>query len=387
MFAVGSFIETFANTKAHLATGRFISGLGAGSTLVNSPLILNEIAFDEVKGFLGTLNQIFGNFGILLTQALGIWWANGHQWRYILFTGFTIALLNLLVSFGALETPKWLVKSNQTELARQHLTGLRHSDAFSEHQINDEIDRWVEEIGSTNSDGGNRNESASENSGLLSNSSNNKENSPITLWEYITSKEYRNSRLVATIVMLAQQLSGIPAIMFYGVTVISALLPQYSVIINCGISLLNLLFTSVSGALIDRVGRKALLLFSNTTMCICTFLMAIGIINDIAMLTVIAVFAFVSAFAIGMGPIPFLMISEVTQLNATTVAQSYGTAMNWIITVLIGYVFPSLNDAIGGYVFMIFTVFCGTTAVLVWRFFPETKGKKSYNEVWGIEDT
>ncbi|GMM34045.1 hypothetical protein DASC09_013700 [Saccharomycopsis crataegensis] len=377
MFFIGSILETFANEKSQLCIGRFISGIAAGCTLVNSPLMLNEIAYDEIKGMMGTMNQVFTNTGILFTQFIAIWLANGRQWRYILLTGACVAAFNILVSFLAVETPKWLIKNNQPELAERHLTYLRPKKRFSASDIKGEINEWIVEIGSIENSTSNVSPDEPAEAPV---------NKSIPLWKYITSSEYNKSKMVATIILAAQQLSGIPAIFFYGNSIVSTVLPQYSVLLNCMLSLTNIVFTMVAGLLIDRVGRKVLLMASNIFMFVSAVLMAVGIVKNIMVLAVVMVFLFVSFFAIGMGPIPFLIVAEVTQLNATTAAQSYGTAMNWIVTVVIGYVFPIVKSAIGGYVFLIFAGFLAITIVLVGLLFPETKGKRTYNEVWSIHE-
>lgn len=363
-FFIGSLLETFSNSRGQLYAGRLIVGLAAGASLVNSPLYLNEIATSDTKGFLGTFNQIFTNTGILFTQFLAIWLATFRKWRFILLVGVCIAAVNILLNYMAVESPKWLIKHGKMAEAQESLELLRRKTDNYENSIQIEINGWIEETG------GSENNERTE-----------------SLFNYLYKKEYRRSRMVATIILLAQQFSGVPAIMFYGVSVVSQVLPAQSLAINCIISIFNLVFTGVASLLIDRVGRKVLLLVSNTAMCICTLLMAVGLVKHFTGLTVAMVFIFISFFAIGMGPIPFLFTMEVTQLRATTPAQSYGTSMNWIATIVIGYVFPILNAKIGGYVFLIFTGCCFCATVLIILLFPETKGKATYNQVWNIENS
>lgn len=208
----------------------------------------------------------------------------------------------------------------------------------------------------------------------------------MSIWDYLISSEYFNSKLVVTIIMVGQQFCGINSIIFYGVSVLSALLPNYAVLLNCFISILNVAVTFLSATIVDKLGRKPLLLYSTTIMGGALVLVSLGILNSYSILTVVAIFTYICAFAIGLGPIPFLLISEVTQLPAASVAQSVGTVLNWLATFLVGYLFPVLNKWIGGYVFALFAVTCAATFVLIWKVVPETKGKKNYLQVWSIEE-
>lgn len=362
VYLLGSGLETFAGGVGMLGAGRHVAGIGAGGSLVNSPLILNEIARGDARGRLGTMNQVFVNLGIFLTQCLALKYAYGDQWRWLLFVGMLLAVCNLVLALLAVETPKWLVKKGRVADAKTVLAALRGND----ENVEAEIEEWQHEV-------------------VVSAELLGSEAPPPSFLSYLRSSEYSRSRNIAASVMSLQQLSGVPAIMFYGVNIISQILPDYAMAINCGLSFLNGAFTVVSGVYIDRVGRTMLLLISGSAMFAANGFLALGILQGFRAVAVTSIFVFISAFAVGMGPIPFLYISEVTQLQATTVAQSFGTGMNWVVTILIGWIFPVVSEAIGGYVFFIFAANCAVLVVLVWRYFPETKGKKGYAEVWNID--
>lgn len=376
IFLLGGLLEAFSNSKMSLAVGRLVSGLSAGAAIVNVPLLLNEIADHDTKGFLGSLNQFSVNIGILATQSFALFWANSEQWRNLLLGGFVIGIFIVAGLFFTVESPKWQVKRGSISAAKQTLAKLRPDGS----DIDWEVDQWLDEIkgrSSINSEGVSLLE---EGDAVLAVANNHQS---VSLLKYLADPQYFNSRLIVTIVMTGQQFLGVNSIVFYGVSVIAKLVgEEHSMALNCVISLLNVIVTFFSATLVDRLGRRPLLLGSMAGMGVSAFLISLGIVKSYAYLTIGATFLYICAFGVGVGPIPFLIISEVTQLQATGVAQSFGTVLNWLATFLVAYLFPILNDWIGGYVFCLFGILSVVYGSLVWMYFPETRGKKTYAQVW-----
>ena len=204
----------------------------------------------------------------------------------------------------------------------------------------------------------------------------------VTVVDYVTLPEYRNSLIASTGILVLQQFDGINSIIFYGVSVLVSIFPNHSIIINCLISLVNVIVTFISATIVDKLGRKPLLLLSVSFLGIATVLMGLGIIWTSSLLSIAGTFTYITFFAIGMGPIPFLLVGEVTQPIAKALAQSWGTSMNWIATFIVGYTFPVLKEWLGGSVYFIFTVMCCASVWFIKTKVPETKGKHSYQEVW-----
>lgn len=379
VFVIGSLVEVHANSVFGLALGRFISGLGAGCSIVVTPLLINEISPNGLKGFLGSMNQVAINLGILLTQVLAIKWANSYQWRYLLLVGSVLGALNFIFVLFVDESPKWLHRRGEVQQARHIANKLRGGDPLL---VEEEVRGWSsygEENSTTGVSG------IPEQDGLLSPGTD-RSKGTVSLFDYVKNSHYHKSLVVVSAIMMGQQFCGINSIIFYGVKTIRKILPEYAVIINCLISLGNAVVTFSAAPLIDRLGRIPCLLLSVTIMGISSILMAIGILQTISVISVIATFTYVGSFAVGLGPIPFLMVPEVTQVEARGAAQSYGTTINWIATFLVGYLFPIFDSYIGGYVYLIFAIICGLFGTFILHQVPETKGHKSYEEVWGIRD-
>ncbi|KAG7796206.1 hypothetical protein KL929_003397 [Ogataea haglerorum] len=365
-YTIGSYLEYGAQTYLSMLFGRFVSGLGAGCALVLVPLYINEIAPVSLRGVLGSMNQVSINLGILLAQVLAIWWATEMNWRLILGSGVVLAASTLLLSLLLLkESPKWLIL-NQGNEARglRILNRLRGNNTL---QCAQEVQIWKEEK--------KRHMQLIESNPSLK---------TLSFYTYLTNPNYRNSRIVSTVLMVGQQLAGINSIVFYGVKILTGLFPAHAVAINCLISLGNMLITFAASLFLDRVGRKPMLLASVAIMGVASASLSLGIISGNSALTLLGVFFYVGSFAIGCGPIPFLIISEFSQVEIKDLAQSWGTDCNWISCFAVGFLFPILNSCIGGYTFLLFAAVCACFYAFIYTTVPETKGKSTYAEVWGI---
>lgn len=374
VYFVGSSLNGISNTYQALLAGRFIAGVGAGSALVVTSLVINEIAPPLYKGFFGSMNQVSINVGILFTQLLALKWNNDNDWRFILFMAAAIALVNFFLVLSYMdESPMWLVNNDMSDQAFTVLHKLRGGEYSL---VRNEVNSWKQSSGVDVED-----------SSLLSGEEEPRPTSSgaVSLREYITSGEFNNSKIVALGILVFQQFCGINSIVFYGVSVLIAIFPTKAVLINCLISTVNLVVTFRSALLVDKWGRKPLLKISVTVMGIAAALLGFGIQTYNSYFSVIGTFVYIAFFAIGLGPIPFLLVGEVTQPKAKALAQSFGVSMNWIATFMVGYIFPVLrNSWLGGATFYIFTAMCALTYLFVERYVPETKGKNTYEEVWNV---
>lgn len=373
VFFVGSILNGLSNTYYELLLGRFVAGIGAGSAIVVTSLVINEIAPPQYKGFLGSMNQVAVNVGILFTQLLALFWCNDNDWRYLLFMGAVIAAVNfIIILLHVEELPMWLLNNGLNTQAFTVLHRLRGGEYTTART---EVNSW--KIGSSVVEEG---ALLAEEETLPSTSN----SGAVTLKEYLKSSEYYNSKLVATGILVLQQFCGVNSIIFYGVSVLIAIFPNQAIFINCMISTVNAVVTFASAPLVDKLGRKPLLLTSVTFMGILSAVMGFGIITTNSLLSIVGTFTYITFFAVGLGPIPFLLVGEVTQARAKALAQSWGVSMNWLATFVVGYLFPVLKSSwIGGGVYYIFTAMCALAYFFIKTYIPETKGKNTYEEVWG----
>lgn len=189
--------------------------------------------------------------------------------------------------------------------------------------------------------------------------------------------------------MASQQLTGINSIVMYGVSLLTSLLSSSSALLNIFVSLLNVVATTLFAPLSDnpRFGRKGCLLLSITVMGISSILLGIGIRAGIKVLSGICVLTFVLGFSIGLGPVPFILASEMVDVKGVSATQSWALAGNWIATFIVAQFFPVVNEALGkGIVYFVFAGLAAFFIVMVSWFVPETRGKKGMAEVWGYEN-
>jgi MFS family permease len=171
----------------------------------------------------------------------------------------------------------------------------------------------------------------------------------------------------------------------YGVSLLAGLLKSNSALLNLGVSAINIIVTAGCAPLVEKLGRKTCLLNSLAGMGICSLLLAIGIIKSFSILSAVAVLLFVSSFALGLGPIPFILSSELVGPEAVGATQSIALAANWIATFLVAQFFPMASAMLHGKVYFIFAALSAFSFMFISWYVPETKGKKNADEVWGRE--
>lgn len=190
--------------------------------------------------------------------------------------------------------------------------------------------------------------------------------------------------------MASQQLTGINSIVMYGISILTSLLSSSAALLNIFVSLINVIATFGFAPLSDnpRLGRKGCLLISIAGMGTSSILLGIGIRAGIKILSAICVLTFVLSFAFGLGPVPFMLASEMVDVKGVGATQSWALAGNWIATFLVAQFFPIVNEALGkGNAYFLFAGLGLLFFLLVSRFVPETRGKKGMAEVWGLDGT
>jgi len=325
---------------------RFIGGLGIGGSSVLGPMYIAEIAPAKWRGRLVGVFQFNVVFGILLAYfsnyLIGTMGFGDAEWRWKLGVSGIPAALFLLMLFGIPESPRWLVKKGRTNEAGDvlRLTGEENADQ--------ELKEIVESIGAEN----------------------------VTSDALFTAK-YRVPIFLAVTIGMFNQLSGINAILYYlnsifayaGFSKVSGDLQSVAV------GATNLLFTMIAMSVIDKLGRKTLLLVGSIGTCLSLAgVAAIFLTNRHHELLVWMLIGFIAFFAFSQGAVIWVYLSEVFPNRVRAKGQSLGSFSHWIMNALISWTFPLMAASSGGYPFAFFSAMMVLQFFLLLFFYPETKG-------------
>ncbi|RYP40448.1 hypothetical protein DL767_001684 [Monosporascus sp. MG133] len=392
-YIVGSIIEALAGSIAVMSIGRVLTGVGAGAATVIVPLYISEVAPPAERGMFGAMTQVSICVGIVLTQTLGYFLSYGSAWRWILGAGVIIAGLQLFGSLFVPESPSWLAAYRSVAQAKRTLQRIRGSD----YDISEEASAWGPDLGIQEEQeallGDSRQavpvDSSSRGAAGGNKPSGGKTDRNLGFFEVVRDPFYRPAILACVGAMVSQQLCGINSIIMYSVSLLRDLLPISSALLTIIVSAINLITTLACSPLPDKLGRKTCLLISIVGQGTSSLGLALSIMFGAKILSAVMVLLFVAFFAVGLGPVPFILASELVGQEAVGATQSWCLGASYIATFLVAQFFPiinvALNERLGGagWVYFIFTALAALCGLFVlWRV-PESKGKKDADEVWG----
>uniref|UniRef100_A0A8C1IKZ3 Solute carrier family 2, facilitated glucose transporter member 3-like n=2 Tax=Cyprinus carpio TaxID=7962 RepID=A0A8C1IKZ3_CYPCA len=336
-----------------IIVGRLVIGAFCGLCTGLTPMYVGEIAPTALRGAFGTLHQLGVVIGILIAQILGLEILLGSQslWPLLLALTAVPAVLQCVMLIFCPESPRYLlITLNQEEEARQVLTRLRgHSD------VEDDIREMKEEA--------------------LKMSMEKK----VSIPELFRNSAYRQPIIIAIILQLSQQLSGINAVIYYSTKIFRYAGITEAVYATIGVGAVNTLFTVISLFLVERAGRRTLHMVGLAGMTVCALLMTISLeilaTSPISVLAILAVFGFVASFEMGPGPIPWFIVAELFAQGPRPAAIAVAGCCNWTASFLVGLFFPKLLELCQAYVFIIFLILLIIFFVFTYFRVPETKGR------------
>jgi len=345
-----------AGSYQMLIAGRLVIGINAGLNAGLAPMYLAEISPTPLRGAIGTGYQLIITISILLAQVLGMVniLGNDSGWPWLLAITAVPAIFQIATLPFCPESPKYLLLDKDDEHgAEEALQWLRGTI-----EVHDEMDEMKQE---------------QEAMKLVP---------KVTLKEMLTNGSLRKPLIIAMMMMLAQQLSGINCAIFYSTAIFktAGLDDEASQSATLGMGTMNVAMTFVSLVLIEKLGRKTLMLIGLVFMALMTVLLLVSLLTFEAVpamsyVAIAAVILFVVGFATGPGSIPWFFVTELFAQSGRPTATSIAVAVNWTANFLVGVGFGPLNLILGPWVFAVFIGIQIFFIIYVWLAVPETKGR------------
>ncbi|CAN0896848.1 Probable polyol transporter 4 [Linum grandiflorum] len=362
VFQAGAIVMTFAPSFLILMVGRFLAGIGIGLGVMIAPVYIAEISPTVARGSLTSFPEIFINFGILLGYVSNYAFSglSVHiSWRVMLAVGILPSVFIGFALFIIPESPRWLVMQNRIDEARLVLT----KTIENEKEVEDRLGEILVAAGS-----GDKSEQKA-------------------VWrEMLTPSPVLRRMLVTGFgIQCFQQITGTDAIVYYSPEIFKAAGIEdksnlLAATVAVGVS--KTVFILVAILLIDKRGRKPLLYISTIGMTCCLFslgvvLAVLGGHGGIGIgLVILFVCANVAFFSVGIGPVCWVLTSEIFPLRLRAQAAALGAVGNRVCSGLVAMSFLSVSNAISvGGSFFLFSVISGLAVLFVYTLVPETKGK------------
>lgn len=303
VFGLGAIGASLAPATSWLIAARIVAGAAIGAASFVAPLYISEIAPVNIRGKLVSINQVALTCGIVISYLVDYAFAGAHAWRWIfVITVIPAAAFGVGLRFIP-DSPRWLAASGHLDEARAVLKKIRDPEKV-ESELNEIQDSVKQQKGS---------------------------------WSELLSPSLRTAMIVGVGLAIAQQVTGINTVIYYAPTIFKfAGLSSTSVALldSVGVGVINLVFTLVAMQLIDRTGRRPLLLVSLAGMTISLAVLGLafalpGLAGSLGWIAVVSLMVYVGSFAVGLGPVFWLVLSEIYPLRIRGRAMSVGTVANW----------------------------------------------------------
>ncbi|KAJ6606572.1 general substrate transporter [Mycena vulgaris] len=336
LVAAGAALMCVSASVGILGLGRVLVGVGSGIGLCVGPIYLAEIAPSKISGNVGVLTQLGIVVGIFFSNAIGLRFATPTQWRSGLFVSFAAAVAQFFLSSLMVESPAWLGGKGFVDRKKVVARRLWGEVPPATPALSSVEDPLLDELEA------HRDESIT----------------AFTVPQVLAARELRKPLAIVCFAMLSQQLS----VLYYSNDILSKSLPELGPYVSLGITIVNVLMTFPPIFLIERMGRRQLLTISTLGAISSLTLVGIGLNTGTVTLSSIAILTFVTSFATGLGPVPFVMIPE-----AVSALSSIALSLNWTANFIVGLVFLPLRNWLSageatkeGRVFYLFAValFC-----------------------------
>ena len=353
VFFVGSLICAFAPDTAVLVVARMFLGVAIGLASATAPVYISEVAPPDIRGRLVTFFQLAVTVGIVVAYVVGLAFDASEGWRWMLGLGAVPALALGIGMLNMPQSPRWLVMAGRDFEARAVLARMRSGDP-------DTIEQEIVEI---------KGEVAAKPGA----------------WSDLMHPTIKAALVVGVGLAILQQVSGINTVIYYAPTIVQFTGVESSsaaILASVAVGIVNVGMTLVAIRLLDRAGRRPLLLIGSAVMAMALSSLAIvfaaGAGSTVGSVVAIgALMLYVAAFAVSLGPIFWLLNAELYPLEVRSKAAAVGTMANWLFNFIVSLTFLLLIDALGrSGAFFFYAAICVLTFFFCKALVPETKGKR-----------
>jgi MFS transporter, SP family, arabinose:H+ symporter len=351
LFGVSAIGSAIPSNITQFTVARFVGGLGVGAASILSPLYITEMAPASIRGKLVSVYQLAIVSGILLiffvnmiVQNMGTEaWNINTGWRYMVGSEILPALLFFVAILFVPESPRWLMKENREKLAGDVLSMIHTLQRVEE--IKTEIKEALQQQKGT-------------------------------LRELFAGK-FRKTLIAGVLLAIFSQVQGINAIMYYAPVIFEELGTGRAYMQTVIIGIINLLFTFVAIRLVDRSGRRNLLLAGGAGMCLSLAMIGASFRFSFGgYFLLFFILAYVAFFAASYGPVTWVYISEIFPVKLRGLAISVATLALWVAVYLVTQFFPIMLENIGAaYTFWIYCAMSVLAFIFVHSSVYETKGR------------
>ena len=323
IFGLGALAVAFAPSVAFIILGRFLLGLGVGLASMIVPLYIAEIAPADRRGALVSLNQLMITIGILLSYIVGVIFTPIEGWRYMFGVALIPALILGIGMFSLPESPRWLFEHGRLDKARSVLGRSRSPE---------EVDQELQEMAGDKEPG--------------------RQQERVSYAELLA-PFVRPALIIGIGLAIFQQITGINTVIYYAPTILQGVGFSEGGAIAAtalGVGVVNVGFTILAVRIIDRAGRRPLLLIGLIGMIISLALLGVvfasggtgGCERRQGVLATVCLALYIASFAISLGPVFWLMISEIYPLRIRGTAMSVASIANWGSNFLVALIVPRL---------------------------------------------
>ncbi|RAI00661.1 MFS transporter [Acuticoccus sediminis] len=351
VFVAGSILSGAADGMEMLTLSRLLLGIAIGASSMAAPMFLAELAPPAVRGAVVSAFQLMITVGILISYLVSLGLAPFEQWRVMLALGMVPAAVALVGILRSPESPRWLVLRGRDDEARATIAKLEPTRSPVD------IEHLVKEI-----------------------RANIAHTPDAARWGAFLAPRVLPVVVFAMVLFFLQQLSGINAVIYYAPKIMSeAGLPgvHAQLFATVGIGTLNVAMTIVAMMVVDRMGRRPLLIggFVGAAASLAFIAYTFATPENDSIIALAGLVAYIAFFAVSLGPLPWLYMSELFPIRLKTRGMALAACANWAMNFLVVFLFPVVLAGAGAAVtFGIFAAFCAFGVVFAYLMAPETKG-------------